>query len=985
MPFPAACSPLLSSLRRDASGVEKSSGNTGRARWLRTLAAGLTLVGAMVATAAPTLSNRRYALTLNDDGSLVLQANGAAPVAFRPDFLVQVRRDDPKLAMRPSGAKEISYNVMTWEVAGGAGAAGLTAAQRSTAQGGDGFDDRILDASTKSRTADVFAASPATALSAQSWTTGPEGIRYTYADQTDFVFAATVALPAGEAEPVLTFTLTPRSKAFFSVGFVGAPATPVAEAREIWQPFLWQERRFPVQSFLTGAFQCPLPATFVRRADVTFGVVADADEFPFDPLPVLENSRFGVALRAADGVARPMVFAPVLGGADSLRGVGESFAFKLRLYASEQEITHAFEDAARRLYDFHDYRRNAIASLNETLDNMIDYGLSRYSWFVDELKGCAYSTDVPGAVKNVSSLNPLNLALVADDERIFRQRAYPIIEFLLSREKFLFSLDPKQKIQSPSRALKGPAAPISELATLYGITDGASPVFRALAERLLVTDRTLNLDDVSVGDSWQNNLQLYRATGEARFLAKARAGADAYLASRMVSGADKFDQGAFFWTAFAPKWMDLLELFEATQDRRYLEAARLGARRFAMFTWMAPRIPETDVTVNPGGDAPVYWYLKQKGHQPMKAPEARVAAWRLSEIGLTPESSGTMSGHRAIFMANHAPWMLRIAALTGDQLLHDVARSAVVGRYRNFPGYHINTARTTIYEQADYPLRSHDELSVNSFHYNHIWPHMSILLDFLVTDAFARSRGAIDFPSRFIEGYAYLQSKFYGDRPGKFYGHADATLWMPQRLLKTGSVELNYLSARGDGRLYVAFSNQSREAVTTEVVFNPAVLPAASQGTYPVKVIADGRSVADTQLHSGRFTLTVAPMGLTAVVIDGLQATPRFQQKLLAAAPAQAWRKDYAELKWGETRAMILNFGPAAQTAYVYLQADDAKFREVTLRYSIGGKKAEVTDAAYPFEFTVPLPEGATDFRFQLTGATVDGRRPGSETVTLEK
>ncbi len=985
MSFFAVYSPSDSSRRRDAVNATLGDGSGRDARWLRAFATGLALVCAVAATAAPTLSNGRYAVTLNCDGALSLKAGDAAPVIFRPDFIVQMRRDDPKLSMRPSGAKQISYNVMTWEVAGGAGAAGLAAAKRSTAQGGDGFDDRILEGSTKSRTADLFAASPGIALHAQSWTPGGGIIRYTYADQADFTLTASVALPAGDAEPVLTFTLTPRSKAFFSVGFIGAPATPVAEAREIWQPFLWQERRFPTQPFLTGAFQCPLPASFVRRADVTFGVVADADEFPFDPLPLLENSRFGVALRTAEGDARPMVFAPVLGGAGSLRAAGEAFVFKLRLYASDQELTRAYEDVARRLYDFHDYRHNAIASLNETLDNMIDYGLSRYSWFVDELKGCAYSTDVPGAVKNVSALNPLNLALVADDERIFRQRAYPIVEFLLSREKFLFSLDPKQKIQSPSRALKGPAAPISELTTLYGITDGASPVFRTLAERLLVTDRTLNLDDVSVGDSWQNNLQLYRTTGEPRFLAKARAGADAYLASRMESGADKFDQGAFFWTAFAPKWMDLLELFEATQDRRYLEAARLGARRFAMFTWMAPRIPATDVTVNPGGNAPVYWYLKQKGHHPMKAPEERVAAWRLSEIGLTPESSGTMSGHRAIFMANHAPWMLRIAALTGDQLLHDVARSAVVGRYRNFPGYHINTARTTIYEQADYPLRAHDELSVNSFHYNHIWPHMSILLDFLVTDAFARSKGAIDFPSRFIEGYAYLQSKFYGDRPGQFYGHDDATLWMPQRLLQTGNVELNYLSARGDGRLYVAFANQSRTAVTTEIVFNRDVLPEAVQGSYAVHVIADGQQATGTRLHNGRFPITVSPMGLTAVVIEGLTVQPRFQHKLLATAPAQAWRKDFAELPWGGAKAMVLNFGPAAQTAYVYLQADDAKFREVTLRYSIGGKKAEITDATYPFEFTVPLPEGATDFRFQLAGETVDGRRPGSETVTLEK
>jgi hypothetical protein len=125
----------------------------------------------------------------------------------------------------------------------------------------------------------------------------------------------------------------------------------------------------------------------------------------------------------------------------------------VRLFAGAGDVTVAYETLARRLYGFRDHRRNAIASLNETLDNMIDYGMSHYSWFIEELKGCAYSTDVPGAVKNVSSLNPLNLALITDDEEIFQKRAYPILEFMLSREKFLFSLDPKQKIQSPSRVI----------------------------------------------------------------------------------------------------------------------------------------------------------------------------------------------------------------------------------------------------------------------------------------------------------------------------------------------------------------------------------------------------------------------------------------------------------------------------------------------------------------------------------------------------
>ncbi|MCX6954607.1 MAG: hypothetical protein NTV51_20835 [Verrucomicrobia bacterium] len=401
-----------------------------------------------------------------------------------------------------------------------------------------------------------------------------------------------------------------------------------------------------------------------------------------------------------------------------------------------------------------------------------------------------------------------------------------------------------------------------------------------------------------------------------------------------------------------------------------------------MFTWVSPRIPETDITVNRGGKVPVYGYLKSKGHTPMTAPEETVPAWRLSEIGLTPESSGTMSGHRAIFMANYAPWMLRLAALTGDRLLHDVARAALVGRYRNFPGYHINTARTTIYERADYPLHEHKELSVNSFHYNHIWPHMSILVDFLVTDAFARSGGKIDFPSHYIEGYAYLQSKFYGDVAGKFYGRDDAVLWMPRRLLKTGSVELNTLSARGRDRLYLAFANQSTEAVTTEVALNPAVLPQISGRTFRIKTLA---GEAAGELRHGRMSVTVAPMGLTAVEIEDLTITPKFQDRLVGAKAADAWSRDYVEMPFGGGRAMILNFGPAATTAFVYLQADDTKFKDATLTYQLDGVEQTVKDAAFPFEFTVPLARTTTALKFRLSGTGLDGQVTQSDWVTLQK
>lgn len=942
------------------------------------------LLGTMGSVWAASLANDRYAIEPAAAGAVRLVTKDAGAREFRGDFVVLVTATDPEPAMRPGNVPRVQYNLLTWKAAGARPATAGTDAKRSGGQAGDGFDDRILQGDTQARTADVFAAAPATRVSAtRAALTGTE-VRFEFAEHADFRLRAAVTLPAGDAEPVLSFTLEPKTAGYFSVGYVGAPACRDAEADEIWQPFIWTEKRFPQASFVTAAFQCPVPATLVRRGGTTLGVAADMDEFPFEPLPLLANSRFAVALREQDGRARPMVFAPVLGGAESKRAAGEAFSFKLRLFAARADIPGAYEQIARRLCGFRDFRRNALCSLNEALDNMIDYGMSHWSWFIDELKGCSYSTDVPGAVKNVSSLNPLNLALVADDPEIFQKRAYPIVEFLLSREKFLFSLDRTQKNQSPSRALLGPCAPVSELAALAGLTHGASPVFRMFAERELGRTRVLNLDDAVAGNSWPNLTEMSLATGEPRYLAAARAGADRFLREHAETPATDFSAPAlFFWVGWAPKWQNLLQLYEATGERRYLEAARQGARRFAMFCWMGPRVPEADVVVNRGSNAPVYWYLQGKGHTPMHAPEERVPAWRLSEIGLTPESSGTMSGHRGIFMAHHAPWMLRIAALTGDTFLHDVARSAVIGRYRNFPGYHINTARTTIYEQADYPLRPFKELSVNSFHYNHIWPHMSLVLDYLVTDFFARSRGAIDFPSRYIEGYAYLQSKFYGDRPGKFFGRDDAVLWLPRRLLKTaGTVELNHLAARGRRGLYLAFANQSPEAVTTEITLNPEVIPPVAGQTYRVKSMS---GVGETTMRDGRLTLTVPPMGLTAVEIEGLTVAPRFQDALVATTTADAWSQDYLELPWGGARAMILNFGSVATTAYVYLRDDDEKFKAVTLTYAVGGASKTVTDAAFPFEFTVPLPRGAREFSFTLSGTAPDGAKSTAAPAVLRR
>jgi len=892
--------------------------------------------------------------------------NGAVERHFEPVFVIISAERDPKLAMQRVDIPNVSYNVPTWLTTGPS----EKFKKLGKTQGGDGVDEEKPVAGGESRTADIFRAGNTRTVRATNAKLEGRRVIWTFAESE---LTAWVELPEGSGEPELRFRFIPEKAGWYSIGYIGAPEVDPETMTEMWQPLIWQEKRFPTRSYLTLGGMCPLPTSLVTKDDVTVGVVADPTELPFQPLPRWQNSRFGVAVRNEKGWAQPMIFAPAMGGPDSQRQAGEEFSFSARLVVYPGGFSNAFEFIARSIFGFSDVRRNTSISLNKTLENMIDYGLSDYSRFDQELRGCMYETDVPGAVKNVSSLHPLAMALVTDNEAIYRERAKPIMEFFLSREKALFVLDPAMKIQNPSRFLKGPSAPVSELGALYDLSQARTPLFLDYAQ-----------EGTKANSDWVKLLALYRASGDKATLEKAKAAADDYLAWRVAKRQTEFQTNLgrgnlFFWTEFVPFWIPLLELYEATGDKRYLEAAHQGAREFAQFIYFCPRIPDEDVTVNEGGKAPQYWYLAKKGHSPMSVPEEKVPAWRLSEMGLTPESAGTAAGHRAILPATHAPWMLRIAEYTKDQFLHDIARSAIVGRYENFPGYHINTARTTVYEKADYPLHAHKELSYNSFHYNHVWPHIVLLLDYLVSDAFYRSGGAITFPSHYAEGYAYLQNKIYGDQPGEIYGEKDVWLWMPKELLKIDSEQVNYLAARRDGTLYIVLMNQSPEAITARVGVNKGLVSFGKDQPLTVRIWEENQRRDSHQMKDGIMDVSLAGKGITVLAVEDVAPRVLFQDKPHAPGGGGS---HVVSLKTGEAKGMLISFGPQLTHAYVYLGATDDEVREARLHYRDGDIWKTISDSKYPYEFSVDWnrPE---KFECSVEIVRPDGSTERSENVSI--
>lgn len=194
---------------------------------------------------------------------------------------------------------------------------------------------------------------------------------------------------------------------------------------------------------------------------------------------------------------------------------------------------------------------------------------------------------------------------------------------------------------------------------------------------------------------------------------------------------------------------------------------------------------------------------------------------------------------------------------------------------------------------------------------------MSFLMDYLVTEAFVRSDGNIDFPSQFIEGYAYMQAKFYGHQPARFYDADDAFLWMPKDLLEIDNQEVNYIAARGaDGKaLYLALMNESHEPITANVRVNPGKVAVQS---FSLKTVSDTGSAKPA--GDGSIEVAIPAKGLMAVALDGVRITPEFQQKVGLIEPDKIWSKDRIDFEDpSQGRALIMNFGALAKSAYVYL------------------------------------------------------------------
>lgn len=799
----------------------------------------------------------------------------------------------------------------------------------------------------------------------------------------------TINLPPGNEPPLIRWSVVPRVAGWFSIGLTGIQAVAPDNLDFLYQPMVWSWKRFPAAPVLTSESFSVTAASFTNYKGATEGLSPDPSEIPYR-FATFANSRFGLALRDAGGLARPMLFAPILGGAESSMKTGKTYSFGCRYFLEGGDWNSGVKYLLNTIFRYRNERQNASVTLNQTLENMIEFALNdRLSGWIQDLKGFDYTGEVPGTVKGVSPLHSLSLALTTGNMDIYRRRALPMMEYAMSREKFLFSVEEKTKTSSPSHFLYGPGVEIAELTSLNELLGGKSLAFQEETNRIFGKPRKLNLETETGGTSWQDYLAKYRQSKEAAHLNTAKTLADAYIQKELGSFPKDFqnspglrDKESAFVTDFGPRWFDLLELYEETKDKKYLNAATTAARQMLLWLRSNPMAPDSLLTVNRGGRVAAI-----NSDATREVAEQQVQAWRTSLIGLPPEQPFTYHTGGPIMLTQFAAWMLRLGYLTNEPLFRDAAYNAMLGRYANFPGYYFTSLNTTVYQQPDYPLVDIEEFIYNVLFYNHVWPHIALIQDFLVSDVLVKSKGQVTFPSAYSPAYAYMNTRVYGHKPGTVFGNQNVRLWLPQRAISSAEVALNHVFGYSDKDTYLILTNTHNREVNTELYLNPDAVRWNMNQTYPVTVYAvDGTTTTGT-FRNGKITVKVPPAGLIAIRFEGMKNRALTQQAVpdLSTDARTYFRRDTKQPAIGNATGMLFNLVPQFTDAYVYVDATEKTTRKVKFTYKLGDKDwVSVEDSKYPFEFELKFVIPKRPLQIKITAEDLSGKQVESEVFNLK-
>lgn len=795
-------------------------------------------------------------------------------------------------------------------------------------------------------------------------------------------------LRPGERAARVQLAFTPATGGQFALGYHLFFRQPLANVKEILLPMLWQRHRLPEspQTLLDSFAPTPvsLAETAAAGGSLVWGIIGDPKEIPFQ-WPSPSNAHFGLNIRDNAGAVQPSIYGPVPGTDAARRKAGVPLQFAFRVLVQPGDWYAGYLTAVTDVFGLRDYRRNVGVSLTDAALNMIDLVKDDQAggWW-DRAKSF-YQIETKNGATHSTPMILLSLYRLTGDEEIYRRRALPTLEYLLSRDGPHFSPVPQDTGPSyPAGGMDGPVRMFGT-ATFGGIWDLAQQRTPAFAQIAFPTNNVRSSGSYTHAQLFDEWLARYELTGDTNALLRACTLADEYVAKQIQQPpAKELGNEPFFFISFVPDWEGLLRLYEVTHARRYLDAAAFGARQLMTGIWTQPVIPAGDVTIHSNGqflaDGLPSWrgpdkYRLGTPRKPNDTPAHLVPAWEISNVGLGFEQPSTYSGWgagRLIYQMFWAPHFLRLAELTGDKMFETYARNAVIGRWANYPGYYA-TGFTDLPLNPRYPWDGPD---VTDFYYHHIPVHLAWTIDYLVSEASQRSGGRIDFPSQRQFGYAYFDTRIYGGAPGKIFDADGAWLWLRRGLVTIDNPQFNYLTAHRGNQFFVILMNESSQEERAAVHFSSNELKFDAATVTTVAQIQDGAPAQMLPLRDGTTEITLPPRGLTVLRLDGVNVDVPAHRQLPEPKPAQ--HPGYVSLKTDasvEVRAATIQIAPGAWDAYVWCTASPEQARKVTLHYTSGGQWQQLDAGEYPFEFSIPVGDPSAAFRFYVEGETPAGKK----------
>ncbi len=527
----------------------------------------------------------------------------------------------------------------------------------------------------------------------------------------------------------------------------------------------------------------------------------------------------------------PTAYHPVLGEQGSELKAGESISFDFRYSLQQADWYSVYKHV---IYDIYDFKKSLSykktdQSLTERVLSMYDYVLDDENsmWHVEDYHGLkigaqSYNSIVVGsdndAMKNADYGAVWMLAKATKDKRLIDDRLPYLRNFKIAQQqtepgftrgatKGQYYLAKKKDFVEEFGDHVEPVA-----LTYYTLMDMGNILLfephdlelknalRLGADRLLEwqhsdggfdvgyqrsTMKPIHTDLKDLRPTFYGFVIAYRLLGDKKYLDAAQKGAD-WIVENAVN------KGHFLGVCGDVRFVNdfatgqcaqaLLDIYDITKNKKYLDAAVATARIYTMSVYTHPVPTDEERTVKGK-----IW-----------------KDWQLSQVGLNFEHGGTMgsaNGGGPILLVSHTGMFVRFYELTNDPLFLDMARAGALGR-----DAHVNPQNRV----ATYYWSNMDKGPGPWPH--HAWWQIGWIMDYLVAEAELRTEGKVQFERGFMTPKVG-PNKPVGFKQGTINGE-NADLVIRKDLVKFDNPNIDYISAQNpdNKKLFVIVLNsQDRE------------------------------------------------------------------------------------------------------------------------------------------------------------------------------